>query len=188
MHRLSRTRSQHFVRSPRKTASPFKHSRLLTRQPNKRRRLGTSALAVNRPIFETDTDGTDESASPEESRRRRSVHPLSSEIGQRRVNRSRSGRRDAQINGQRESDVFSLAAADDDYSPKKRKRSNRASSSDDDSNSWVEMDETEEVDFIVESRFYLPVIFLFLAHRHKVINISCRMLRLMRCTDCEKPN
>nr|XP_031862308.1 uncharacterized protein CI109_002273 [Kwoniella shandongensis]KAA5529380.1 hypothetical protein CI109_002273 [Kwoniella shandongensis] len=133
MHHIVRTRSQHFVSSPRKTASPLitKHSLLNGRHPPKRRRLGSTTLLLNRH----DTSSSDEY--PAESSR----HPSEP----RRPSKHRKGK------GRQVEDVFD--DRDDSSSPRKRKRSRLANGSDGDS-SWIDEGE-EEPEFIAESDQHL---------------------------------
>lgn len=111
MNRLVRTRSQHFVSSPRKVASPLKHKHALAqhRHPAKKRKIGAIALDL-------EIDGSEDEHAPGPSRRTigtsskgrpgngRKPEPLNSDLGSQRVNRGR------------DRDVF------DDNSPRKRKR------------------------------------------------------------------
>jgi hypothetical protein len=135
-------------------ASPLKSKLSINglRHAPKRRRLGSSGLSVSQAIqIDSDDDEDHDAASPVESRARRVAHPLSSEVGQQMINRSRSRRSDGanlRAEGGRTKDVF---GSSDGSSPRKRKRSDRGFESDGDS-SWVEVDEDEEEpEFIAES-------------------------------------
>ncbi|WWD06627.1 hypothetical protein V865_004720 [Kwoniella europaea PYCC6329] len=108
MHRLVKARSQHFASSPRKTATPLitKHTLYNGKHPPKRRRLGSEAFVISRPVITSDgsddedvsfdvtedDDDDDDGGLPRrgESSRSRSqkVLPLSSEIGQQIINKS----------------------------------------------------------------------------------------------------
>ncbi|WVF65673.1 hypothetical protein IAT40_000404 [Kwoniella sp. CBS 6097] len=117
MHHIVRTRSQHFVSSPRKTASPLiaKHTLYPGRHPPKRRRLGSQAFVISRPLDSgsdsddsaevIERDGAEESEPRAEgSRSRRVVHePLSSEVGQQTINRISDSRPSRKLNGKRSS-------------------------------------------------------------------------------------
>ncbi len=160
MHRLVHTRSQHFVNSPRRTASPLKHKHAITnsRHPIKRRRIGSTAFAPSRAANTSDNEDTEEEEPLEVARSRRLLSVLTSEAGLETANRSRSRRRDGRPNGKGEIqvegrvifDVFD--SSDEESSPKKRKRSERVSDSGGESGSWVEMEEDEEEpEFIAES-------------------------------------
>ncbi|OCF54446.1 TKL protein kinase [Kwoniella mangroviensis CBS 10435] len=106
MHRLVKARSQHFASSPRKTATPLitKHTLYNGKHPPKRRRLGSEAFVISRPVITSDSsddedisldvtdDDDEEDGLPRrgESSRSRSqkILPLSSEIGQQIINKS----------------------------------------------------------------------------------------------------
>ncbi|WWD21075.1 hypothetical protein CI109_105556 [Kwoniella shandongensis] len=146
MHHIVRTRSQHFVSSPRKTASPLitKHSLLNGRHPPKRRRLGSTTLLLNRH----DTSSSDEY--PAESSR----HPSEP----RRPSKHRKGK------GRQVEDVFD--DRDDSSSPRKRKRSRLANGSDGDS-SWIDEGE-EEPEFIAESEYPVSNLSLTSGDQHLI--------------------
>jgi len=95
MDRLARTRSQHFMHSPRRVASPLKlkHGSTTTRHPIKRRRLGSAAQTIppKTNLFDPNSNSDTEDTSPEGSRRH--INPLSAEGGQQIVNRT------ANVNG-----------------------------------------------------------------------------------------
>ena len=127
MHALVRTRSQHFVSSPRKAATPFRHKR----HAPKRRRITITTF---------DSSAVDSGSEPGPSRER-SI--LSAETGEQTVNqlRSRKGK------GKAVRDVF---ASGDDSSPRKRKRDEEAPTSG--SGSWVELSGDEgEPELIADS-------------------------------------
>jgi hypothetical protein len=90
MDRLARTRSQHFMHSPRRVASPLKlkHGSTSTRHPIKRRRLGSAAQTIppKTNLFDPNSNSDTEDTSPEGSRRH--LNPLSAEGGQQIVNRT----------------------------------------------------------------------------------------------------
>ena len=156
MHPLARTRSQYFVSSPRKGATPLKHKP--ARHPSKRRRLeSTSAFAPSRSINVSDTEEADDEPGPSRAR----ITVLSSEAGQQAINRSESARRGRDLprtsegpqnGGIATRDVFD--STDEDRSPKKRKRGEGDDKRSGSSSSWVEMDddEEEEPEFIAESQ------------------------------------
>lgn len=161
MQALYRTRSQHFVSSPRKTATPLK--RKIARHSSKRRRLGSSSttfapLASDPASSSDEQEGRDLPDLPGPSRTRQRREALSSEAGQQAVNRngSRSRRKDkgkekADWKEGIPDDVFT---SDDPMSPKKRKRGDKDGDacSETTSSSWIEMDEDEEEpEFIAES-------------------------------------
>ncbi|OCF31382.1 TKL protein kinase [Kwoniella heveanensis BCC8398] len=120
MHHIVRTRSQHFVSSPRKTASPLiaKHTLYPGRHPPKRRRLGSQAFVISR-LPESDLgSGSDSDDSvelierddgrsrAEGSRTRRMAHgPLSSEAGQQTVNRLPDTRLGRRLNGRKSTTI-----------------------------------------------------------------------------------
>lgn len=90
MDRLVRTRSQHFMHSPRRVASPLKlkHGSTTTRHPIKRRRLGSAAQTIptKTNLFDPNSNSDTEDTSPEGSGRH--INPLSAEGGQQIVNRT----------------------------------------------------------------------------------------------------
>jgi hypothetical protein len=188
MDRLARTRSQHFQHSPRKASSPLKlrHGSTSTRhqhqhqhqQPIKRRRLGSAAqtLPPKTNIFNTNSNSDTDDTSPEGSRRRH-LNPLSSDIGEQRLN----GRHYQNGNGNGKKDVKGkgrpvvvlpasssmIFGSEDGSSPRKRKRSRdgngtgtASGSGESESVNWIEMDEDDddenedelEPEFIAESK------------------------------------
>ncbi|KAE8543422.1 hypothetical protein D1P53_000133 [Cryptococcus gattii VGV] len=150
MDRLQRTRSQHFVSSPRKTASPLitRHT-LYPRHPPKKRRLGVTTFAAscneagpNYPsVLEDD---------PEKAVMKRGE---SSSALAGKTSRSRTQSRPARRKSDGKIWADSLPNGkygEDPASPKKRKRSRAGSLSTEDS--WVETSGDEwEPDFIAES-------------------------------------
>nr|XP_019047937.1 TKL protein kinase [Kwoniella bestiolae CBS 10118]OCF26867.1 TKL protein kinase [Kwoniella bestiolae CBS 10118] len=111
MHRLVKARSQHFASSPRKTATPLikKHALYNGKHPPKRRRLGSEAFVISRPVITSDSsdddisldetpivdDDEDDMPKAEGSRSRSNntrVLPLSSEIGQQTININKSSK------------------------------------------------------------------------------------------------
>ncbi|WWC73207.1 uncharacterized protein I206_107173 [Kwoniella pini CBS 10737] len=109
MHRLVKARSQHFASSPRKTANPLitKHTLYNGKHPPKRRRLGSEAFVISRPVVTSDSEEdkqeviiSDEDLPIKlgESSKRISL-PLNPEIGQQNINKSTSQK----INGTRKS-------------------------------------------------------------------------------------
>jgi hypothetical protein len=192
MDRLVRTRSQHFVSSPRKTAvtTPYK----LLKHPSKRRRLGLTngdngSRALHLTPDSEDTDGISQSS-------RNGASVLDSDAGEQVVNgngrnRSRkSGGNGGEGQKKHKSvkilqDVFTSG---DESSPKKRKRGQEneydgedsVTDGDSSSSSWIEMDDhEEEPEYIGESE---STILLNMADQ-KVINNYCKMLLPMSCTD-----
>lgn len=161
MNRLVRTRSQHFVASPRKIGSPLKHKHSSGRlHATKRRRVGsgtTSGLAVSHvaPSPPVSDDESTVDITSGSSRASRTSHPLDSDSGAHRANRGVKAR------GKSKAVVIDDVFGSDEssLSPRKRKRGEgiRATDGSDDtgdSGSWVEMDEDEdEPEFIVESEF-----------------------------------
>ena len=151
MSALHRVRSQHFVSSPRKTATPAKHK--VTRHSSKRRRLGSSAFA---PLPSNNVSSDDEDQlfhpsqtpqdalgsgslplnadplslpGPSRSRSREAndvVSKRSKSRSKRKGGRQSGGRKE--INGHEyaqgnvQGDVFSMSDEDERLSPKKRKR------------------------------------------------------------------
>lgn len=167
MDRLARTRSQHFQHSPRKAASPLKlrHGSSTTRhqhqQPIKRRRLGSAAqtLPPKTNIFNSNSNSDTEDTSPEGSRRRQ-LNPLSSDIGEQRVNGRPYAKKDLKGKGK---PVVVLPASssmifdsEDGSSPRKRKRRQDGDGSgESESVNWIEVDDNEdelEPEFIAESK------------------------------------
>jgi hypothetical protein len=172
MDRLARTRSQHFQHSPRKAASPLKlrHGSTTARhqyqQPIKRRRLGSAAqtLPPKTNIFNSNSNSDTEDTSPEGSRGRH-LNPLSSDIGEQRINGRHYAKKDVKGKGK---PVVILPASssaifdsEDGSSPRKRKRSQDGSgtgtgSGESESVNWIEVDDNEdelEPEFIAESKF-----------------------------------
>lgn len=100
MDRLARTRSQHFVHSPRKVASPLKlrHNSNVNRHPTKRRRLGSNVHTQGRNNTQNVVDLTTDSGSDGESpsaragpstfNRNGGSIPLNSEAGSQTINRN----------------------------------------------------------------------------------------------------
>jgi hypothetical protein len=164
MDRLARTRSQHFQHSPRKASSPLKlrHGSTSTRyqyqQPSKRRRLGSAAqtLPPKTNIFNSNSNSDTEDTSPEGSRRH--LDPLSSDIGEQRVN-GRHCKKDVKGKGKPvvvlPSSSSMIFGSEDGSSPRKRKRTHDGSG-ESESVSWIEVDEDEEEElepeFIAESK------------------------------------
>jgi hypothetical protein len=163
MDRLARTRSQHFQHSPRKASSPLKlrHGSTSTRhqyqQPSKRRRLGSAAqtLPPKTNIFNSNSNSDTEDTSPEGSRRH--LDPLSSDIGEQRVN-GRHCKKDVKGKGKPvvvlPSSSSMIFGSEDGSSPRKRKRTHDGSG-ESESVSWIEVDDDEEEElepeFIAES-------------------------------------
>jgi hypothetical protein len=164
MDRLARTRSQHFQHSPRKASSPLKlrHGSTSTRhqyqQPIKRRRLGSAAqtLPPKTNIFNSNSNSDMEDTSPEGSRRQ--LNPLSSDIGEQRVN-GRHYKKDVKGKGRPvvvlPSSNSMIFGSEDGSSPRKRKRTHDGSG-ESESVSWIEVDEDDEEElepeFIAESK------------------------------------
>lgn len=172
MDRLARTRSQHFVHSPRRVGSPLKlrHNSTVNRHTTKRRRLGSNvnghgSLRNGNIVDLTHTSGSESEDSAPETSRQRAVIPLSSEVGAQTVNRHGrkgghlangvvGGKKDIKGKGKvalppppPESVIFS---SEDGSSPRKRKRTH-SGSDEGDSSSWIELDEDEaEPEFIAE--------------------------------------
>lgn len=150
MDRLQRTRSQHFVSSPRKTASPLitRHT-LYPRHPPKKRRLGVTTFAAS-----CNEAGTNYSSAleddPEKAVMKRG-ESFSALAG--KTSRSRTQSRPARRKSDGKIWADSLSNGKDGEgaaSPKKRKRSRAGSLSTEDS--WVETSGDEwEPDFIAES-------------------------------------
>ncbi|WVO18298.1 hypothetical protein L204_106013 [Cryptococcus depauperatus] len=149
MERIQRNRSQHFVSSPRKTASPLitKHS-LYHRHLPKKRRIGPKSLIITANNDDSDvsshsSDTTEDCATANE--------PMGSTQNRRAIqfrSKSRPSRRKGKVRG-RDSAVEIRYEDDDNSSPRKRKRSKRLSGS---SGSWVEISGDEgEPEFIAES-------------------------------------
>lgn len=139
MNRLTRTRSQHFVGSPRKVASPMKqkHAHALAlglgRHASKRRRVGSTGITArsvdtNEEADQEEVENEDESAvkraKGKGKEKVKGWEPLSSEGGSQRVNRgvevviytNRRGKGKGRAGAvPAEKDVF-------DGSPRKRKR------------------------------------------------------------------
>jgi len=165
MYHLVRTRSQHFVNSPRRSATPLKHKYAVNnvRHPLKRRRIGSTAFAPSRAINISDNEDTDEEFPVDEVAKRKARTALSAEIGQQTVNRGRK-RRDGQSRLEGDGNKFIgrvfidlSGLSDGESSPRKRKRSDRDDNSVAGSGSWVEMEEDEEEpDFIAESGSHFP--------------------------------
>lgn len=98
MDRLARTRSQHFVHSPRKVGSPLKlrHNSTVNRHPTKRRRLGSNVHTLGRSNAQNIVDLTTESESEDEDavagpstyNRNGGIIPLNPESGAQNINRS----------------------------------------------------------------------------------------------------
>jgi hypothetical protein len=179
MDRLARTRSQHFVHSPRKMASPLKlrngHAHGTTnghtsssRHPTKRRRLGSSAhtLPPHTNLFNS-ASNSDTDTSPEGSHahaRRRMGQPLDAEAGQQAIDRHAPRqtvrdpvKKDVKGKGKAVALVPEVViySSSEGSSPRKRKRQLSASAPSEASmgSSWVEMDEDEaEPEFIAESK------------------------------------
>ena len=164
MHHLVRTRSQHFVSSPRKGATPLKHK--LGRHPSKRRRITLAELG-NDSVAAESTIETDDEIALGPSKRERSI--LSAETGEQTANqpsrlkskrREKGGRSMLHVLDRETKDVFGSA---DESSPRKRKRGETdavpAPGSTSGSGSWVEVTEDEgEPEYIAESE-YLAVHF-----------------------------
>ncbi|OXH30986.1 TKL-group protein kinase [Cryptococcus neoformans] len=149
MDRLQRTRSQHFVSSPRKTASPLiaRHT-LYHRHPPKKRRLGvTTFVASHNEAGQDYSNGLEDDLEKAIMKRGESS---SAPAG--RTSRSRSQSRPVRQKSNDKVSTYSLPNGQDDEdvpSPKKRKRSRAGSLSTEDS--WVETTEDEwEPDFIAE--------------------------------------
>ena len=171
MNRIIRTRSQHFVSSPRKQAAPPRHK--LARHSSKRRRVGPSGLSLSQVA--RDSDGIDDSglSEPETWSPRPRFPILSSEAGLQAVNRSRSRGRSTRADAagrQRPGHVDGYASSgslsslsdapeprtdteEDSQSPRKRKRGqDEPDQWSMTSGSWVETDGEEELpEFIAES-------------------------------------
>ena len=157
MHHLVRTRSQHFVSSPRKAATPLKHK--LLRHPSKRRRITFSSLE-NDSVTAGSTVETDDDVPLAPSKRERSV--LSAETGEQTVNqpsrlkgkrREKGDRTILQALDREQKDVF---GSGEESSPRKRKRGDKnvlpTPGSTSGSGSWVEVTEDEaEPEYIAES-------------------------------------
>ncbi|OWZ40976.1 TKL protein kinase [Cryptococcus neoformans c45] len=149
MDRLQRTRSQHFVSSPRKTASPLiaRHT-LYHRHPPKKRRLGVTTFVASHN--ETGQDYSNELEDDLEKAIMKRGESSSAPAG--RTSRSRSQSRPVRQKSNDKISADSLPNEQDDEdapSPKKRKRSRAGSLSTEDS--WVETTEDEwEPDFIAE--------------------------------------
>jgi hypothetical protein len=178
MDRLARTRSQHFVHSPRRMASPLKarhgHTNghaTSTRHPTKRRRLGSAAhtLPPKTNLFKSNS-GSDTDTSPEETGHTRRVgQPLDANAGQQTINRhasvhARIGNGHAEKKDLKRRSGKSVVlvpevviySSEDGSSPRKRKRHHSGSGASlaSMSSSWVEMDEDEaEPEFIAESMY-----------------------------------
>lgn len=181
MDRLARTRSQHFVHSPRRISSPLKlrHGSTVNRNPTKRRRLGSAAQhpfarnATTSASIDSDTDGQDDDEHdlPGPSRHRQRV--LDPEAGAQNVNLIRhaqtngagAGKKDVKGKGRAVVIVPPPAARappgavifsseeEEGSSPRKRKRTHSGS----DTSSWIEMDEDEaEPEFIAEGLLDFP--------------------------------
>lgn len=177
MDRLARTRSQHFVHSPRKVASPLKlrHNSNVNRHPTKRRRLGSNVHTLGRNGAQHVVDLTTDSGSDEENgipgpstyNRNGGSIPLNSEAGVQTINRN--GRKsgsglfaNGHLGGPVKKDMKGKGKAapplppteavtfsSDGSSPRKRKRAQDGS--EEDSSSWIEMNEDEaEPEFIAE--------------------------------------
>lgn len=149
MDRLQRTRSQHFVSSPRKTASPLiaRHT-LYHRHPPKKRRLGVTTFVASHN--EAGQGYTNELEDDLEKAIMKRGESSSAPAG--RTSRSRSQSRPVRQKSNDKVSADSLPNGQDDEdvpSPKKRKRSRAGSLSTEDS--WVETTEDEwEPDFIAE--------------------------------------
>ncbi|ODN91457.1 TKL protein kinase [Cryptococcus wingfieldii CBS 7118] len=156
MDRLNRTRSQHFVSSPRKSAIPLITRHTLPRHPTKRRRLAGSALGL--ASHSNDSDSSSLTEDDMESHRGR-AGLSNTRLGRSTRSKSRrlpvqngkgKGRERADTSGKEDGDVDE----GDAYSPKKRKRSRRGSLSPE--GSWVETSGDEgEPEFIAEGDNYL---------------------------------
>ncbi|ORY26231.1 hypothetical protein BCR39DRAFT_541526 [Naematelia encephala] len=165
-HHLARTRSRHFVSSPRRVASPLKHKHSsIPRLPLKRRRLGTSTTFAASKVTDVDVDDEDEDIAETEmlniSAGRRRV-ALSAETGASNANRSKAKRRDpgpSRLGGRDVEDEDVFLSTDDEASPRKRKRSHpdSGSASAAETGSWVEVDDgdEDEPEFIAESDQHL---------------------------------
>lgn len=180
MDRLARTRSQHFVHSPRKVGSPLKlrHNSTVNRHPIKRRRLVSNVHPLGRHngsedlTTSPDPENGDEEAGPSSLNRPRIPIPLSSEVGAQTVNRN--GRKSGNVftmngfggaptkkdaKGKAKASLFPaqppqeaiIFSSEDGSSPRKRKRTHSGDETEGDSSSWIEMDEDEaEPEFIAE--------------------------------------
>ncbi|ODO01638.1 hypothetical protein I350_06462 [Cryptococcus amylolentus CBS 6273] len=156
MDRLNRTRSQHFVSSPRKSATPLITRHTLPRHPTKRRRLAGSALGL--ASHGNDSDSSSLTEDDMESHRGR-AGSSNTRLG--RSTRSKKGRLPVQNGkgkGKERADTSGKENGDgnegDASSPKKRKRSRRGSLSPE--GSWVETSGDEgEPEFIAEGDNYL---------------------------------
>jgi hypothetical protein len=165
-----------------------RHTSALSRQPIKKRRLAGTPFATVTNIVDIDSEEEEitkkaqeeeeaEGVYPPEGSRRRALVPLSSEVGEQTVNKSRgsksaSSRREGSGKGKGKekaqddrrsnsirADVFETE--EDESSPRKRKRSDieEESESEDegDTSSWLNMDEDEaEPEFIAESESRHP--------------------------------
>lgn len=132
MNRLNRTRSQHFVASPRKVASPMKHKlghALGLGRNTKRRRVGTSGVAT---VGIDDEEDLEEVENDDQSSVRRNQgrgrdksrgwEPLSSEGGLQRVNRGTEAFGGKGEKGRGRASMMSDKRDVFDGSPRKRKR------------------------------------------------------------------
>lgn len=162
---LERTRSQHFVASPRKT--PFKRT---VRHPSKRRRLGSNT-AQAQPLLSS-SSSSDQDPDEKESAigddledslssiagPSRSREALSSEAGLQTLNRpkGKARRKSREHEAAVENKHLDVFGSGGEASPKKRKRGQREVEPprSETSGSWVEMDEDEEEEpeFIAESK------------------------------------
>ncbi|WVQ75409.1 hypothetical protein IAR50_005030 [Cryptococcus sp. DSM 104548] len=156
MDRLNRTRSQHFVSSPRKSAAPLITKHTLPRHPTKRRRLAGSALGL--ASHGDDSDSSSPLESDKDIHRGRAT---SSNTRLGRSTRSKSGRLPVQNGKGKGKERADMSGREEGHldeegetSPKKRKRSRRGSISPE--GSWVETSGDEgEPEFIAEGDQYL---------------------------------
>ena len=165
MYHLVRTRSQHFVNSPRKVSSPLKHKHAVInpRQPGKRRRLGSTTYVPNRAIYTSDNEILDETSRSDTTQNHPAVTVLNPEAGSQTANRSKPKKQDdhpktmspVQKPNKLVHGIFALSDPDETASPKKRKRSDFQEDFQGETGSWIETDDEdeEEPEFIAESKF-----------------------------------